>query len=221
MVNMTAEEEEDMIRKFHKGFHISTDLTTTYNEQAKVYDQVTSKLQPLWPEHISEELSDRFHNKDLEGKLVMDMAAGTGLTGESLYGHGFRDIHALDMSSGMLCEARTKNIYTSLYTHEITAQPTPFLEDGCYDAVVCGAGIIPNHMNADVLKEFVRITKTSGYVVFTVRDPGFKLMFMEIISGLMRDGKVELLFMELVPYCLEHQNDYEQMNGYLITLRVL
>ena len=221
MVSMTAEEEEEMIRKFYEGLHISTDPATTYNEQAKVYDQVTSKLQPLWPEHISEELSDRFHNKDLEGKLVMDMGAGTGLTGESLYEHGFREIHALDMSSSMLCEARTKNIYSSIYTHEVTAQPTPFLDDGCYDAVVCGAGIIPNHMNADVLNEFVRITKTSGYVVFTVCDPGFKLMFMEVISGLMRDGKVELLFIELVPYCLEYQSDCEQKNAHLITLRVL
>ena len=149
------------------------------------------------------------------------MAAGTGLTGELLYDHGFRELHALDMSSGVLAEARKKDIYKEHFTHEISVDATPFIKDGTYDAVVCGAGILPNHMNAEVLKEFVRVTKPNGFVVCTICDLKMELNFMEEIGMLMREKKAELLFMELVPYYLEYQRDYEQVNAYLITLKVL
>ena len=220
MVNMTPEDDE-MIRKFYDGFHTSTDIAKTYNERANVYDEVCSKLQPLWPEHISEELADRFHSKELEQKLVIDMGAGTGLTGELLYEHGFRELHGLDISSGMLVEARKKNIYKELFTYEVSSQQCPLILDKTYDGVVCGAGISPNHMNTDALREFVRITKPNGFVVCTIADPELKMNFMEDIGDLMRERKAELLFMELVPYYLEYRSNYKQTNAYLVTLRVL
>ena len=220
MVNISPEDNE-MIKKFYDGYHSSKNLAKTYDERADVYDEVCNKLQPLWPEHIAEELAGRYHSKELDTKLVIDMGAGTGLTGEILHDHGFRELHALDMSSGILEEARKKNIYKEFFTFEVSADASPFIKDDTYDAVVSGAAIISNHMKCDVLREFVRITKPNGFVVCTIYDPMMEMNFMEEIGSLMRKRKAELLFMELVPYYLEYQDNYKQVNAYLLTLGVL
>ncbi|XP_059153698.1 uncharacterized protein LOC131939426 isoform X2 [Physella acuta] len=47
-----------------------------------------------------------------EGALVLDVAAGTGLVGEELHKHGFKNIHALDGASQMLETCKQKGVYS-------------------------------------------------------------------------------------------------------------
>ena len=46
---------------------------------------------------------------------VLDAGAGTGLVGELLADLGYRDLVAIDLSQGMLDEARSKNVYSELH----------------------------------------------------------------------------------------------------------
>ncbi len=45
---------------------------------------------------------------------ILDAGAGTGLVGERLLASGYRDLHAIDLSQGMLDLARRKAIYREL-----------------------------------------------------------------------------------------------------------
>lgn len=59
---------------------------------------------------------------------VLDGACGTGLVGESLSRFGFRDVHGLDLSPGMVAVARRKGVYAARFTlasdmlHDLAAQ---------------------------------------------------------------------------------------------------
>ena len=45
---------------------------------------------------------------------ILDAGAGTGLVGECLHQMGYRNLTAMDLSTGMLEVARRKNIYQAL-----------------------------------------------------------------------------------------------------------
>ena len=48
------------------------------------------------------------------GAHILDAGAGTGLVGECLAEIGYKDMVAMDLSQGMLEEAKSKNVYKAL-----------------------------------------------------------------------------------------------------------
>jgi len=80
---------------------------------------------------------------------------------------------------------------------------------------------VPGHIEMNALIELVRITKSNGYIVITVRDPEFEMNYMEEIGKVMNTKKVELLSMKLIPYKREYTTNYELTYGYLVTFKVL
>ena len=98
---------------------------------------------------------------------VLDAGAGTGLVGERLKGLGYSNIEALDLSAGMLEEARKKNAYTAF--HQMTLGETLDFPTGAFDATVCVGVLTLGHAPANSLYEMVRVTRPGGHVVFTLR----------------------------------------------------
>jgi len=106
---------------------------------------------------------------------VLDGACGTGLVGESLSRFGFRDVHGLDLSPGMVAVARRKGVYAGLSVAALGPE-LPF-PDGHFDAfVVCGA-FTPQHAPPESLAGLLRATRSGGYAIFSLRSdvppPGF------------------------------------------------
>ena len=98
---------------------------------------------------------------------VLDAGAGTGLVGERLKELGYSNIEALDLSAGMLEEARKKNAYTAF--HQMTmGEPLDF-PTGEFDATICVGVLTLGHAPAGSLYEMVRVTRPGGHVVFTLR----------------------------------------------------
>ncbi len=105
---------------------------------------------------------------DLDGSSVLDAGCGTGLVGERLATLGVKHLSGIDYSQGMLDKARDKGIYQSLAKIDLNKEvPTA---SSSYDAVTCIGTFTATHVVPEALRELVRLTRSSGVIVFTVRD---------------------------------------------------
>ena len=104
------------------------------------------------------------------GGRILDAGAGTGLSGQALKAEGFNNIVAVDFSAGMLEVAAQKGIYRELHQCDL-GQPTDF-PDGSFDGVfTCGT---TSQMPSASLREFARLLKPGGRIVFSVWPEAFK-----------------------------------------------
>jgi SAM-dependent methyltransferase len=83
----------------------------------------------------------------------------------------------MDLSKGMLNEARRKNAYNEFH-QMVMGEPLDFPTDS-FDAVISVGVLTVGHAPASSLDELVRITRPGGHVVFSLRpdvyrDSGFK-----------------------------------------------
>ena len=102
-----------------------------------------------------------------QGAHVLDAGAGTGLAGDLLFRNGYMNIVAIDLSSGMLEEAKKKDVYEELYQMDM-AQPLDFPTDS-FDATLCVGVFTVGHVPASSLDELLRVTVPKGHIVFTLR----------------------------------------------------
>ena len=123
---------------------------------------------------------------------VLDAGAGTGLVGVELHRLGYTNIHAMDMSQGMLDEAGRKGVYSNFY-QMVMGEPLD-LDTGSYDAVI-GVGVLTlGHAPAHSLDELARIVRPGGFVSFTLRPDVYRQNgFMEKQHQLESDGTWEIV----------------------------
>jgi len=98
---------------------------------------------------------------------VLDAGAGTGLVGECLSKAGFNDLVAMDLSKGMLEEARSKNLYKEF--HQMALGGTLNFATDEFDAVISVGVFTQGHAPANSFDELARITKPGGLIVFSLR----------------------------------------------------
>ena len=91
---------------------------------------------------------------------VLDAGAGTGLVGVELHRLGYTNLDAMDMSQGMLDEARGKGVYGNLY-QMVMGEPLD-LETGSYDAAICVGVLTLGHAPVHSLDELARIVRPGG-----------------------------------------------------------
>ena len=123
---------------------------------------------------------------------VLDAGAGTGLVGELLSRLGYKDIVAMDLSQGMLEEARKKNVYREL--HQMVMGESLDLPTDSFDAVVSVGVLTVGHAPPSSLDELIRITKPGGYIIFSLRPDVYENSgFKEKQSALESDGEWKLV----------------------------
>jgi SAM-dependent methyltransferase len=123
---------------------------------------------------------------------ILDAGAGTGLVGELLAKQGYNNMVAMDLSQGMLEEARKKNVYREFH-QMVMGEPLGYPED-LFDAIISVGVMTVGHAPASSLDELIRVTKPGGYIVYSLRpdvyrDSGFK----EKQSALESAGKWRLV----------------------------
>lgn len=129
---------------------------------------------------------------DDKNSLILDAGCGTGLVGEQLTRHGFKNLEALDYSAEMLGEAEGKNIY-SRHMQADLSKPLD-IRDNTYDAIVCTGTFTYGHVTPDGFDELVRITKPGGAICFTVREGAYEDHgYAERLQKLESDGLWKLL----------------------------
>ena len=99
---------------------------------------------------------------------ILDAGCGTGLVGEILFEKNFNNIIGIDFSQPMLDQALEKNVYQSLNLADLTEKLT--FKDNTFDAIVCAGTFTCGHVGPEAFSELIRVTKTGGYISFTVRD---------------------------------------------------
>lgn len=125
------------------------------------------------------------------GSKILDAGAGTGLVGEIMAPLGYRDLHAMDLSLGMLEEARRKGLYQDF--RQMTLGEELGYDTDSFDAVISVGVFTTGHAPPHAFDELARITKPGGHIVFSLRvdlyeEAGFK----EYQAGMEGSGKWKL-----------------------------
>ena len=163
-------------------------LEERYDEWAKEYDENLSDDFGYVMPRMAAETFARFVPTDAK---VLDAGAGTGLVGVELNRLGYSDIEAMDLSHGMLDEARAKNVYADFH-RMVMGEPLDFATDS-YDAIICVGVLTLGHAPAHSLDELARVTKPGGCVAFTLRPDIYERNgFKERQEQLASEGKWEL-----------------------------
>ena len=125
---------------------------------------------------------------------ILDAGAGTGLVGKMLAEAGFHRLTAIDMSPGMLEEARSKGVYRDL-RRMVLGEKLDFSDDS-FDAVVSIGVLTLGHAPARSLDELVRVTRPGGFVIFTLRPDLYESAgFREVREELESANRWELVTM--------------------------
>lgn len=140
------------------------ELAERYDQWAGDYDSDLTEDFDYRSPRIAAELFARYVPRDAR---ILDAGAGTGLVGETLTAMGYANLVAMDMSRGMLEEARKKNAYTELH-QMVMGGPLDF-PPASFDAVICVGTLTVSHAPASSLDELVRVTRPGGYIAFTLR----------------------------------------------------
>ena len=139
-------------------------LEERYDEWAKDYDENLEDDFGYVIPRIAAETFAQFVPKDA---TVLDAGAGTGLVGAELHRLGYMNIEAMDLSRGMLEEARSKEVYSGF--HQMVMGERLDFDTGSYDAAI-GVGVLTlGHAPAHSLDELARVVRPGGFVVFTLR----------------------------------------------------
>jgi predicted TPR repeat methyltransferase len=139
----------------------NAEMRRRYDLWAQAYDSdvgaVDDYLAPMETARVAADVLD-------PGARVLDAGAGTGLLGAAMQARGFRDLVAVDYSAPMLEIARGKGIYAEIHTCDLS-KPTA-LQAQSFDAVVTSG--TTSQMPPAALREFVRVLRPGGRIVFAV-----------------------------------------------------
>ncbi len=139
-------------------------LEERYDEWAQDYDDnLESDFGYVMP-RMAAETFERFVPKDAR---VLDAGAGTGLVGVELNRLGYTNLEAMDLSRGMLDEARRKGAYRDF--HQMVMGEPLDLDTDSYAAAICVGVLTLGHAPAHSLEELARIVRPGGFVAFTLR----------------------------------------------------
>jgi ubiquinone/menaquinone biosynthesis C-methylase UbiE len=90
-------------------------------------------------------------------------------------------VEALDISQGMLAQARKKNVYRFLHCLAL-GEALPFA-DGHFAGIVSAGVFTSGHVGVEGLPELIRICRSGGVIVLTVKntlwDSGFSARIAE------------------------------------------
>ncbi|XP_063154969.1 methyltransferase-like protein 27 isoform X1 [Candoia aspera] len=171
-----------------------------YNGWAEDYDQDVVVLQYQAPSLTAAFLASVFQGL-LEDALVLDVACGTGLVAQELQAKGFRHIHGLDGSQGMLEHAQHKGLYEDLKLCLLGQEALPAPE-GCYDATVIVGALSEGQVPSGVIPQLLLVTKPGGYVCLTTRNNlsnlRYKTELQQLLNELEQRGLWEKVGMQEV-----------------------
>ena len=165
------------------------ELKDRYDQWAKEYDaDLEEEFGYLGPQ-LAVDYCTRYVKQEAR---ILDAGAGTGLVGELLAKQGYNSLVAMDLSQGMLDEAKKKNAYQEFH-QMVMGEPLDY-DTNSFDAVISIGVLTVGHAPASSFDELVRITKPGSYIVFSLRPDVYRESgFKEKQDSLQADGKWQLI----------------------------
>lgn len=174
-----------------------------YDEWAKTYDQdLTDPSQDyVGPANAAKAILEASGN-NIDGAVILDAGCGTGLSGLAVRGVGGPNttIDGIDISTGMLEVAARTGVYRKLEPSNLAESIS--MPDNTYDVVVCVGTLTGGHVGPiPALKEFVRVLRSGGLVVATVKEQVWSSGGYEgEVERLVKEGLAEVKSTDSVPY---------------------
>jgi len=164
------------------------ELAQRYNQWAKDYEKdLTETLGRPSREPIVD-LTIKYVPTNAQ---ILDAGAGTGTMGQWLHEEGYRNLVGIDLSEGMLAEAKKKNVYTEL-SPMVLGKPLDF-STATFDAVTACGVFTYGHAPSSSFDELIRVTKPEGYIIFTLRPDFYESSdFKDKMAELEAQGKWKL-----------------------------
>ena len=116
------------------------------------------------PKETSEIFNKYANDKNIK---IFDAGCGTGLVGVELKKFGFVNFYGADLSQKLL-DLVPSGLYKSLEKVDLNQKINH--EDNTYNAVMCVGTFTFGHVKPPALDEFIRITKNSGLICFTINE---------------------------------------------------
>ncbi len=172
-------EEQNVIQWVYASKN-EQELAERYDQWAKTYEKDLDRDFGWYGPIRAVESAVKFVSKDAR---ILDAGAGTGLVGALMAERGYQNLVAMDLSEGMLKEARKKNVYREF--HQMVMGQTLAFDTGAFDAVLSVGVLTVGHAPASSLDELVRVTRPGGYIIYTLRpdlfeEGGFKEKHAEL-----------------------------------------
>jgi predicted TPR repeat methyltransferase len=143
-----------------------------------------AKYYDTWAENYDQDVSDWEYNAPVAAaaKLnelvpldaaVLDAGCGTGLVGKALKSLGFNHVMGIDISAKSLELAAQTDAYEQLTRVDMQKLPLPCKADAF--AALLSVGVLTYVPETDaILREFCRVVRPGGIVVFTQRTDLFE-----------------------------------------------
>lgn len=139
-------------------------LRENYDQWANRYEADVSEVWNVVPTAGATMLAQYLTDKEA---VVLDVGAGTGLVGDVLTSLGFNHLIGIDISSGMLDQAKTKGLYQSLVCCAIGDTTFETLEP--VDSMIATGVFAETHAGPSELESLKTKLKPGGILVFTAR----------------------------------------------------
>ena len=183
---MTMRDSHDRVQWVYESAN-NQELEERYDQWASEYDQ---DLDEVFAWNAPQNGANMLAKLVKPDAPVLDAGAGTGLVGKCLADAGFTNLAAMDLSQGMLDEARAKNVYSSF--HQMTLGETLGFDTAAFDAVVSVGVFTLGHAPIHSFDELVRVTKPGGYIVFSLRTDMVAEGYQDYFDKLESEGKWKL-----------------------------
>ncbi len=164
-----------------------------YDDWSASYDaHLLDDFGYISPRIAADALAAASERRDID---VIDFGCGTGLVGAALRQAGFVSIDGVDISLGMLEQARAKAVYRNLFCADLTTEIA--LDDQVYDAGLCIGSMGAGHIGASHVPELIRPLRKDGVFVVIMNGAyydsgGFERAFRGIEhEGLWRIQRLE------------------------------
>ncbi len=124
---------------------------------------------------------------------ILDAGCGGGIQSEPLHHAGYGPIIGIDFSQGMLDVAREKGIYNEL--HQMALGGKLDFADETFPVIFSTGTITPKHAPPESFEELIRIAKTGGLFIFSMRnDPAQEPGYPAALERLSKEGRWKKLF---------------------------
>jgi SAM-dependent methyltransferase len=171
-----------------------------YDDWSQDYDDhLLTEFGYISPDVAAAELARHLQQHDLE---IIDFGCGTGLVGAALREQGFVNVDGVDISTGMLEQARSKQVYRNLLCADLTVRIP--LDDDAYAAGLCVGSLGAGHVGAQHVPEMLRPIRRGGQFVLTMngsyyQSGGFERAFRQMQD----DGLWSIIKLEEFNYMTE------------------
>ena len=159
------------------------ELQERYDQWADVYDK---DLKEDFAWNAPQTAAGVFAKLVPKEATVLDAGAGTGLVGQALSELGYGNLVAMDLSLGMLEQARQKQVYSEC--HQMVLGDTLGFDSGRFGGVISVGVFTLGHAPASSFDELIRVTEPGGFIVFSLRtdvyqEGGFKEKLADLASA--------------------------------------